>query len=896
MFSRSNGSGPIFMTMNERLSAALLDRYRIERELGAGGMATVYLARDIRHDRDVAIKVLHPDLGAALGSERFLAEIRTTARLQHPHILPLLDSGAADGLLYYVMPFVAGETLRAKLTRDRQLSLDQTLRIGREVADALGHAHGLGIVHRDIKPENILLQGGHALVADFGIALAVQHAGGQRMTQTGLSLGTPQYMSPEQAMGERTIDARSDIYALGAVTYEMLTGDPPFTGSSVQAIVAKVLTEKPVPPHTVRDTVPDSVEFAVLKALAKLPADRFASAPEFAAALEVRDTVATRQVPARRFTKESRIPLATTGALALLSAVAARLGWSRTTPTPEVVRYRVVIDSVPAVKDWTGELAISPDGSTIVRPGGSSAALLMRRRDELEFTQLAGTEGATAPFFSPNGTQIAFYANNTIMTVPLAGGPPTTIADTLYPPETASWGEDGYLYRAMVKDGRPVIARSRPSAGAHLDVVASADTAAGELGLLHPELLPGGKALLFHVMFRDGRQMIAVGDMSAQRHTTLLAGIRPKYVDGHLLYTAADGKLWAISFNVGRRTTSGTAVQVGDRIPTTIVGPVDFAVSKSGTLVYSAEDAGGRRELTWVTRDGKREPVDSTWKADFWSPNLSPNGSRIAVVVRRGAGQSDIWTKSASPGAPAKLTVEHRNNLEPAWSPDGKWVSYIVAQGSGNSGDVWRQRADGGDRAERIVASQRQLSEQTYVPVTSATLVRTTSPTTGAGDVLIMRPGVDREPVPVLSSPNPEYSPIASPDGKWLAYTSNESGRYEIYVTALQSPNDARWPVSTGGGITPRWSRRGNELFYLDLRSNMVAAQVTTSPSFSVVSTRVLFNASDFIQAGVSRRNFDVDVGDQRFLMVQRADAATRGQVVVVEHWLDEMRRKGGKP
>ncbi|MDB4892287.1 MAG: protein kinase, partial [Gemmatimonadetes bacterium] len=230
--------------MPTRLAHALGATYRIERELGAGGMATVYLARDLRHDRDVAIKVLHPDLGAALGSERFLSEIRTTARLQHPHILPLLDSGDADGLLYYVMPYVTGETLRSRLERETQLPIDDALRIAREVADALGSAHALGIIHRDIKPENILLQGGHALVADFGIALAVQQAGGQRMTQTGLSLGTPQYMSPEQAMGERTIDARADIYALGAVTYEMLAGEPPFTGSSVQAIVAKVMTER----------------------------------------------------------------------------------------------------------------------------------------------------------------------------------------------------------------------------------------------------------------------------------------------------------------------------------------------------------------------------------------------------------------------------------------------------------------------------------------------------------------------------------------------------------------------------------------------------------------------------------------------------------------------------
>src|SRR5687767_879074 len=273
------------MSAMVRLSAALADRYRIERELGTGGMATVYLAHDLRHDRDVAIKVLHPDLAAALGGERFLTEIKTTAKLQHPHILPLLDSGAADTLLYYVMPFVRGETLRRRLERERQLSIDDAVRITREVADALQYAHSVGIIHRDIKPENILLQGGHALVADFGIALAVQQAGGQRMTQTGLSLGTPQYMSPEQAMGERAIDARTDVYSLGALTYEMLTGEPPFTGPTVQAIVAKVLSSEPVSVTSLRKSVPVNVAEAVHAALEKLPADRCESAKAFADAL-----------------------------------------------------------------------------------------------------------------------------------------------------------------------------------------------------------------------------------------------------------------------------------------------------------------------------------------------------------------------------------------------------------------------------------------------------------------------------------------------------------------------------------------------------------------------------------------------------------------------------------
>ena len=270
-----------------RLSAAIIDRYRIERELGQGGMATVYLAEDLKHSRKVAIKVLHPELSAVIGGDRFLTEIKVTANLQHPHILGT-DRLAARPTASSTTSCrsSSGESLRNRLAREKQLPIDDALRLSKEVACALDYAHRQGVVHRDIKPENILLQDGSALVADFGIALAVQQAGGSRMTQTGMSLGTPAYMSPEQAMGERDLGARSDVYALGAMTYEMLTGEPPFTGLNSQAIVAKVLTEQPPPLRPKRPSVPPAVEHAVLMALQKLPADRFGSAKDFADALD----------------------------------------------------------------------------------------------------------------------------------------------------------------------------------------------------------------------------------------------------------------------------------------------------------------------------------------------------------------------------------------------------------------------------------------------------------------------------------------------------------------------------------------------------------------------------------------------------------------------------------
>src|SRR6266540_2042768 len=307
-----------------QLKSSLADRYAIEREIGAGGMATVYLARDIRHDRLVALKLLNPELGAVLGVERFLSEIKVTANLQHPNLLPLFDSGEAEGLLFYVMPYVEGETLRARLDREKQLPVEEAIRIAVAIANALEYAHNHGVIHRDLKPENILLQSGEPVVADFGIALAVSKAGGNRITQTGHSLGTPNYMSPEQATGDRVIDARSDIYSLGAMTYEMLTGEPPHTGNTSQAVIARMLTEKPRPIRTTRSAVPEYVEDAIQRSLEKLPADRFSSAKQFADALlgrSVSAATATRTVSraSARTSWRSRLRDPLTLALAALS-------------------------------------------------------------------------------------------------------------------------------------------------------------------------------------------------------------------------------------------------------------------------------------------------------------------------------------------------------------------------------------------------------------------------------------------------------------------------------------------------------------------------------------------------------------------------------------------------
>ena len=369
----------------EQLAAILTDRYRIERQIGQGGMATVYLADDLKHDRKVALKVLRPELGAVLGIERFLAEVKITARLDHPHILTLIDSGTAGGLLYYVLPYVRGESLRDLLDREQQLSVERSLEITKHIASALDYAHRQGVVHRDIKPENILLQEGEAMLADFGIALAVKEAGGNRLTETGLSLGTPQYMSPEQATGDRELDARSDVYSLAAVLYEMLVGDPPITGKTVQSVIAKLLTEAPTRIRTVRPTVAEGIDAAVAKALSKVPADRFTSAGEFMRALDAAGAQATAAAAVA-----AALPPASRSMSQVLAAPAA--------PHRRARNIGVMIGAAATV---TILVALGANGKLFGRV--DTSATLKER------TQLTFSGQVSAPAVSADGKQLAYF-------------------------------------------------------------------------------------------------------------------------------------------------------------------------------------------------------------------------------------------------------------------------------------------------------------------------------------------------------------------------------------------------------------------------------------------------------------------------------------------------------
>jgi serine/threonine-protein kinase len=875
------------------LQDALVDRYAIQRELGQGGMATVYLAHDVRHDRKVALKVLRPELAAVIGAERFLAEIKLTANLQHPHILPLFDSGAAEAFLFYVMPYVEGESLRDRLNREKQLPVDEAVRIATEVASALDYAHRHGVIHRDIKPENILLHDGQALVADFGIALAASKAGGTRMTETGMSLGTPSYMSPEQAMGEREITARSDVYALGAVLYEMLAGDPPFTGSTAQAVVARVVTESPRPLLPQRHTIPPQVEAAVLTALEKLPADRFASAGAFAKALTDHGVPVARAAatiaaapPAGRLGGNRALILL--GGLAALLAIVAAWGWLRPKPRAPVNRFSLFFRTAeaPQLGAARGNVAISADGGRLayVGPAEGGTRLWLREHDQLRPSPIPGTEGAASPFFSPDGRQLAFLLNgSTVRILSLAGGPPLTLTDSVNS-SGGDWGPDGYIY-IEVDSG---LARIRATGGV-LEPIFKMSAERREIGSEWPYVLPGARGLLFrlrHAGQAPGEFDIMAMKLPKGEPHALMHGVYARYASsGHLLVVTADGKLLAVPFDVGKLALTGPPVALMEGVRT---GPfeMDLAISVTGTLVYASGGSAASERAFWVNRDGSASIIDSTWdpQGTLNSVALSSNGKALAVGLVRGASQ-DIWIKQLPTGPFSRITFGDSVHDRVSWSADGRSVLYLA--GAGGGGLPSTARADGTGAPQLLFSSSYNFGQALQSRDGRWLVLRRVINERGNGDIFGVKLG-DTTLVPLLTTPAREVSPALSPDGRWLAYSSSESGTAEIYVRPFPEVASARWQVSTSGGSEPLWAYSGRELFYLTGRREMVSVEIRTSPDFVVDQQRVLFPAASYSSGGVFPL-YDVTPDDRRFVMVRGVTAAGESELILAENWLEEL-------
>jgi serine/threonine-protein kinase len=873
-------------------------------------MATVYLAHDLKHDRQVAIKVLRPELAAVIGAERFLSEIKTTANLQHPHILPLFDSGRtggqADGrtddFLFYVMPYIEGESLRDRLNREKQLPIADAVRITTEVASALDYAHRHNVIHRDIKPENILLHDGQALVADFGIALAASKAGGGRMTETGMSLGTPHYMSPEQAMGEREITARSDIYALGCMTYEMLVGDPPFTGSTAQAIVAKVMTEKPAPPSRFRDTVPEAVEEAVLVALSKLPADRWGSAAEFAHALTNDGRGEGGKGGTRRMRSTSPLPYFSTSPLVLgvllTLAIIALWGWLRPRPPAALARYEIETPGLRlAGLTFSGSsFAIAPDGSRlayVTSDGVRPTELWIRDRASTQPRNVPGSAGADAPFFSPDGEWLGYFADGHLYKVAAAGGTPALLADSATRSLVGgTWLPDGSVrfidFNFSLRAPNATQAAARPAV-----------PPPGQYAIVFPAALPRNDAMLATICSNNCAHMaVEAVDLRTGKWKLLVDNAaRSWYLEARQILVIArpDGSIQAAHFDPRALELLDTPVPIltGVQVNNGIVPEV--AVGASGILAY-LPNGGGRDQfaVVRVSRQGKITAVDSAWRSGINSLALSPDGSRLAVSIV-GGGRTDVWIKQLDAGPLTRLTFDGSLNYRPAWRTDGRTVSFTSDRAGPSF--LYTLRADGSSKPERLMASDTSQVDESQWSVDGRWLVFRIGTADDHRDIYARGTGPDTARIVVSASRFDEYGLALSPDSRWVAYVSVESGREEVYVRPFPNTTDARWQVSTEGGSAPAWAHSGKELFYLTADGHFRAVAVVGGKEFQASSHQDLFSMKA-LSCSPYHTCYVVSPDDLSFIMLQPwgASRATTGLYLeLVLNWTQELNAALGK-
>jgi serine/threonine-protein kinase len=863
--------------------SSLADRYRVERELGAGGMATVYLAHDIKHDRKVALKVLRAELSAVIGAERFLVEIKTTANLQHPHILALYDSGQVDGTVFYVMPFVEGESLRDRLNRETQLPVADAVRIAVEVAGALDYAHRHGVIHRDIKPENILLHDGRALVADFGIALAASRTeGGSRMTETGMSLGTPHYMSPEQALGERNLDARTDVYALGCVLHEMLAGEPPFDGPTAQAIIARVMSSEPEPVTALRKTVPDHVAEAILIALAKLPADRFASAAEFAAALGGASAGTSLRSGATRVARPSTKARWLWPAGFGLATIAALWGWLRPGPAPESPpsRLAVLAPGLGGSAYLQRLIDITPDGRTLVYVDQSEDGMTRFVRRGLEAAAPTPVQGVPRTFAGPRISPDAkeFVAtdvqNAQMFRYPMDGGNGKPLPRDLAWSNIVAWGSDGTLWLSPLNDRTRGIARVSPTG----EVTHPFGPEVSDLSL--QQVLPGdrfGLAVRSPIGTAFGPPFLL--DLTSGVATPLFSFpvVEIRYTSGLLVYVLNSGSMEAVRFDLRTRKVSGSPVEIATGVALTGGGQAQVALAQNGTVAYVPDEP---KSLVFMDRAGNARLAVAE-RHSFHNPRFSPDGRQLLMDFTAPDGR-DVWLLNLDGGALSRVTFD-RDGHDGAWDPDGRFVAYVSAMRAGGALTVYRTRPGRVGEVDSLISSPEVAYTGSWLPDGSGFLTVGNSLQPGTrGDIAIIRNG-GRGPVePVVATRFEESFPAHSPDGRWVAYTSDQSGSVEVYVRPLVGDGD-QVKISLSGGTEPMWAPSGQELFYRSPTKDgteLTAASLRLGSEIVVTDRRRLFDVSDIVSSS-PHANYDISPDGRTFVMV-RQNPATR--IIVLQN------------
>ena len=893
-----------------------LGHYRIEGLVGAGGMGQVFRAADPRLNRAVAIKILPSSVAIdPQFRERFGREAQAVAALTHPHICTLHDVGQHDGVDFLVMEYLDGETLAACLERGR-LPLQRALRCAIEIASALDHAHRHGTVHRDVKPANIMLTSAGVKLMDFGVAKVRRTPGTEgghgTLTEEGAILGTIRYMSPEQLEGKGA-DHRSDIFSFGAVVYEMVTGQPAFTGSSAASTMAAILEHEPPAMATLQQLTPPLVDHIVRRCLAKNVLERWQSAGDVMRELkwlvdshhaEASGSGSAGSPPPRTRSSARRLlPWAAAAVLAVTSALMLVL-WAPWTPPAapaSPVRFRIDAPVAQAILSSVSSnrlLAISPDGTDLTYVSGSGAervrTLILHPLERLEGEPLSGTANAQAPFFSPDGKTLGFFDTATMemKRVPIAGGAPRTLCKLDDTVSAASWGSNDVVVFATRRTATGLM--SVPAEGGQATVLTKPDPSQNEVDHVFPSVLPGGKQVLFTVTRsgRSGLSDLALLDLDSGRYSTLITGAgTAEYLEpGHVVY-ASGGTLYGVRFDAAKRRTIGDPIALQREIAVERgTNAAQYVVSRTGTLVYipaSAVEIAAARSLVWVDRRGIEEPIAAPART-YHSLRLSPDGMRVALDIRDE--EADTWVFDFRRPSLQRVTFTPRNNPFPVWTPDGR--SIVTGDGPG----LARWPADGSGVAETLSSSDHSQFPQAFTR-DGGTLVLTDG-YPGNNDLSTLTLDGKGERRPLLATPFTEGPADLSQDGRWIAYQQSDGvGRREIYISPFPDASSRRELVAPGR--QPVWARDGRELFYIADSGMLTSVPISASPELSMGTPVPLFSTKPYFSA-VQGRSYDVWPGRQRFLFIKEAPGADRnlpgnaagGSLVVVLSWIEELKAR----